>query len=377
MSHDEIRKLLGGYATNTLTDAERKALLEASLEDQELFNALHQEQALKDLLDDPFSREQIQRALEKPSEHARARPRWWAWTAAAGAVAASVVIFAVVRSNAPAPSRQVASLQVSKSPAAREEKLEAADSITQPITQPPPSPRMRAARPVPPAQKDSKTFRAFATGAMRAGAAGAPPAPAASAPAPQPPSVLSSSQQVQVETGPPPVPSAAAPTLSELDQNRRDLNQSQGTQQGVVGGLISGAPGQNNVTPVTYILLRRDQTGAYRPIPAGVGLEPGDSVRLTVAPTQSGYLFLSRQAVSGEWTRVFPQTGLGLPVNAYANYTIPDAPIDVTVIDQKFRLTVTQAAVNSFGAKTTELKKQSAVSAPLFVDFVIGPKKTP
>jgi hypothetical protein len=81
--------------------------------------------------------------------------------------------------------------------------------------------------------------------------------------------------------------------------------------------------------------------------------------------------------VSGEWTRVFPQTGLGLPVNAYANYTIPDAPIDVTVIDQKFRLTVTQAAVNSFGAKTTELKKQSAVSAPLFVDFVIGPKKTP
>jgi hypothetical protein len=81
--------------------------------------------------------------------------------------------------------------------------------------------------------------------------------------------------------------------------------------------------------------------------------------------------------VSGEWTRVFPQTGHGLPVNAYANYTIPDAPIDVTVIDQKFRLTVTQAAVNSFGAKTTELRKQSAVSPPLFVDFVIGPKKTP
>jgi hypothetical protein len=48
--------LLGGYATGTLTEAERARLFAASLEDQELFDALADEQQWKDLLDDPESR---------------------------------------------------------------------------------------------------------------------------------------------------------------------------------------------------------------------------------------------------------------------------------------------------------------------------------
>ena len=43
----DLEKLIGGYATNTLTESERKLLFEAALEDQELFDALQQEQALK------------------------------------------------------------------------------------------------------------------------------------------------------------------------------------------------------------------------------------------------------------------------------------------------------------------------------------------
>ncbi len=42
MTQDEIRKLLGGYATNALTADERRILFEAALEDQELFNALRE-----------------------------------------------------------------------------------------------------------------------------------------------------------------------------------------------------------------------------------------------------------------------------------------------------------------------------------------------
>jgi len=34
MTPDEARKLLGGYATGSLTEAERTALFEAALEDQ-------------------------------------------------------------------------------------------------------------------------------------------------------------------------------------------------------------------------------------------------------------------------------------------------------------------------------------------------------
>ena len=60
MTKDEIRQLLAGFATNTLTETERRTLFEAALDDQELFDALQQEQALKDLLADPGSRAQIQ-----------------------------------------------------------------------------------------------------------------------------------------------------------------------------------------------------------------------------------------------------------------------------------------------------------------------------
>ncbi len=117
MTNSEIRKLLGGYATNTLTEAERKALFEAALEDQELFDALHGEQALKDLLADPISRDQIRQALEKAGP-AKPEPawwsRWWAWTGAAGAVAAAVLIVAVTRSHAPETQPPYASVPAPK-----------------------------------------------------------------------------------------------------------------------------------------------------------------------------------------------------------------------------------------------------------------------
>jgi len=44
MSRDEVQKLLGGYATGTLTPEEQQALFAAALEDQELFDALAHEQ---------------------------------------------------------------------------------------------------------------------------------------------------------------------------------------------------------------------------------------------------------------------------------------------------------------------------------------------
>ena len=53
MSREEIQKLLGGYATDTLSEAERRALFEAALEDQELFDALAKEQALREVFEDP------------------------------------------------------------------------------------------------------------------------------------------------------------------------------------------------------------------------------------------------------------------------------------------------------------------------------------
>lgn len=56
--------LLGGYATNTLTDEEKRQLYEAALNDQALFNALADEEALKVMLADPEARRRILASLE-------------------------------------------------------------------------------------------------------------------------------------------------------------------------------------------------------------------------------------------------------------------------------------------------------------------------
>jgi hypothetical protein len=104
MTQDEIRKLLGGYATNALTADERRILFEAALEDQKLFNALQDEDNLRELLADPVSREQVRQALETP--HRRTRPanfwsRRWVFGVAIPAVAAVILIVVMNRANAP------------------------------------------------------------------------------------------------------------------------------------------------------------------------------------------------------------------------------------------------------------------------------------
>jgi hypothetical protein len=91
MKREDAEKLLGGYATGNLSPDEQRALFEAALEDQELFESVADEAALKELLDDPGTRRLLLEAL--PARRKSFIRRWpvWSW-AAAGAVAASVVV---------------------------------------------------------------------------------------------------------------------------------------------------------------------------------------------------------------------------------------------------------------------------------------------
>jgi hypothetical protein len=63
--NEDVRKLLGGYATGNLTKAEQKALYEAALHDDELFTALADEQALRDLLADPAAKRKLLAVVTK------------------------------------------------------------------------------------------------------------------------------------------------------------------------------------------------------------------------------------------------------------------------------------------------------------------------
>ena len=81
MRPEDIRKLLGGYATGTLTALERQALFEAALDDQELFDALAKEQPLRDLLEDPAARAQLLAALDHGPLPWPRRFEQWLWFA--------------------------------------------------------------------------------------------------------------------------------------------------------------------------------------------------------------------------------------------------------------------------------------------------------
>jgi len=69
-------KLLGGYATGTLTEAERKALFDAARHDRRLFDALAGEQALKEVLKDPVRRRRLVERLQQ-ADRAEQKTEGW------------------------------------------------------------------------------------------------------------------------------------------------------------------------------------------------------------------------------------------------------------------------------------------------------------
>jgi hypothetical protein len=111
MTPAEARKLLGGYATGSLSEAERQVLFEAALEDQDLFDELAGEQVLKEVLDEPGARQRLLAALESGPHRTGWWMRPWPWAAAAATLA--IVIGIVVSQRTPQPP-QIA--QVLKSP---------------------------------------------------------------------------------------------------------------------------------------------------------------------------------------------------------------------------------------------------------------------
>ena len=113
MKREEIRGLLGGYATGSLSDAERRALFEAALDDQELFDELAREQALKELVETPGAKQRLLAAVS-PKPWWR---QWWVWygsAATAVAVAAGIVL---LMQPAPKPV-EVAEVQAPQTPPA-------------------------------------------------------------------------------------------------------------------------------------------------------------------------------------------------------------------------------------------------------------------
>lgn len=80
MSEHDLKKLLGGFAADTLTAEEKQQLYSAALQDQELFNVLADEQALKELLTNPVVRRRLLQSLQETSPATvEDAPSWFDW----------------------------------------------------------------------------------------------------------------------------------------------------------------------------------------------------------------------------------------------------------------------------------------------------------
>ena len=82
-NHDRAEKLVGGWVAGTLTKEERKLLLDASLSNQALFDALADEEGMRELLADPTVRRQLSALLASSSQPVAGAPAsletWWRW----------------------------------------------------------------------------------------------------------------------------------------------------------------------------------------------------------------------------------------------------------------------------------------------------------
>lgn len=140
MTRGDFRKLIGGYATGSLSAAERQILFQAALDDQELFDELAREQALKEVIEQPGARQRLIAALAMPAKP----PGWWRrpWPWAVGATVA--VGIAVTTMLVPHPRR---GLEVAVIQAPPQAAVESAPPMTEPARPTPPPPAKRDAPP--------------------------------------------------------------------------------------------------------------------------------------------------------------------------------------------------------------------------------------
>jgi hypothetical protein len=285
MSKDEIRKLLGGYATQTLTPEEERILFEAAMDDQELFDALADEQSLRELLADPAARRELHQALV-PQETLWARTLAWfrkpPSLVLAGGLATALIMSIAIKDITRSPEyRQVSRIE---SPVPPPEKEAPEPARSEPVPQTVPAqPKAKAARKDtaaavedksiakgegserrrPEAERDEAlSVRAEATSpAESRRSANESPAPAAAPPPPPP--------QVKAAPAPPPpvkeeklaavresvTIAQQAATQGKLRVAVLNVNSVQGAKQQADPALTKDLATRLNQTPTQYALV--------------------------------------------------------------------------------------------------------------------------
>jgi uncharacterized protein DUF4384 len=379
MSREDIERLLGGYATNSLTEEERRELFEAALTDQALFDGLADEHALKELLDDPRARRVLIEALKNRQE----RHAWYnklhtrlghpsAWALAGSVAVALLAVTLVIRLGdrfpepsgtadtkgpiEPAPLTVPESTEsLSKAPpkAGKTQEPPAAETKDTDVrstdqARSPSSERRNqsiAKTPNPPSDKEELNSQA-------GGASKTVPAPA------EPPK--QEQDELYIKTDKP----ASEPAAQEFFGKSRDETKALSPMAGAQGKPESlrreALKKTQPATPgILYTLLQERADGTVTAVDAATTIfRTGDKARLAIEPNDKGYLYVMAVDAAGNSKMIFPaeQTAGAAMVDQGARYLVP--PVDplnfqtpgdwhVTMIFSREPLTNRQALLES------------------------------
>ncbi len=145
MTREDIQRLMSGYATGSLSAAERKLLFDAALDDQDLFDQLAHEHSLKEIIDEPGVRDRLIAKLTPAASAAETVRGGWKRPLGWGLAASFVVgmsLLAVFVTKSSLQMRQVAQLDTS---VAQPASPVASASVTPPTPSPASAPTAIAA----------------------------------------------------------------------------------------------------------------------------------------------------------------------------------------------------------------------------------------
>jgi hypothetical protein len=288
---DDVRKLLGGFATGTLSEGERQALFQAALHDDQLFAALADEQILKDLLEDSAVRAQLLRATEEPKFGVSGVFReWFEQPKSKALVATGVILLAAIGVNeARKGSRPMEVAEVRRPPAITApapERRSAEPKLAAKLERPAVRPKREASPSQPEAAllRDEKEQTKKEEAHQAASAPPPPTTPTAPSPAP-----VTTAARRAVGEAPAPADTSVGP-LPFRDQAQVQAQSAIIEQQ---AATIQA--------PLRYEILRRETDGEFRPVAPNHEFVAGDVVRLLVTSNRTGAVALSmanRQTLS-------------------------------------------------------------------------------
>lgn len=300
MARRELKRLIGGYATGTLTARERRALFEAALEDQELFDSLADEEALKELLDDPASRQRLLETLGEESRWTLWSPklavllrRPWRLTVAGGLAAAALGVLIVVGIQRESSRQTGNGLPVSKAgkdleEAAREPLSLGLSAPEEKAQQPefekqdrPPPSSPRAESRGPSSRKKQAAALTLASPAVPGAARGL---------------FFGSRSSTADET-----------LLRDRAGGRTALEKEKSPAEPLRRILPDAAPKEASARPLglRYAVLIREPAGGFVEAQLDRPFAGLDRVRLSFEPNQDGYLYVL-QNEGGNWSVLFP-----------------------------------------------------------------------